>query len=126
MNNIADLLQPFLNQTDSLNWSHWQPFPEPCISRGRWFTGHNYPGVYHIRVSTTHEHIIAGTGKLLSRRMRSLTPAPFGTGRRKNLRKREYVFNNWRKLEFRILKTTDETEALFIESILLGLFTNPK
>lgn len=53
--------------------------------------------------------------------MKSLFPAPYGTGKRNNGTKREFVLKNWRKLEYRTLATATRESAKEIEDRLKAM-----
>lgn len=100
-------------------WTKWKPMPSPetcrLIDGPQNEKGQNLPGVYQIRNAKENSLIQFGIGKECRKRMKSLYPSPFGTGRRNNVAKREYVLKNWKYLEYRTLATATRAEAKVIE-----------
>lgn len=90
------------------------PAPELC----RAIEGPKHTGVYQIRNKTTNQLIQFGIGKECSKRMKSLFPAPHGTGKRNNADKRKYILDNWKNLEYRTLATATREEAKKIEDVI--------
>lgn len=90
------------------------PKPENC----RNIVGPAESGVYQIRNKESNYLILFGIRKKCRNRMKSLYPSPFGTGTRNNECKRKYVLDNWRKLEYRTMKTESREEAKRIEDSL--------
>lgn len=95
------------------NWSSWTPLPPPQNCRE--IKGPEGPGVYQIRNKVTQQFILFGIGVECRKRMKSLFPEPYGTGKRNNSNKREYVLTNWQVLEYRTLSTRTREEAKLIE-----------
>lgn len=91
-----------------MKWSAWKPMPskETC----RQIEGPDGPGVYQLKNKATNELILFGIGKRCRKRMKSLFPAPYGTGKRNNAEKRKYVLENWQNLVYRTIQT--ETRAI--------------
>lgn len=100
-------------------WSEWKsmPAPESC----RTIEGPTEAGVYQIRNKQTNEFIQFGIGGECRKRMKSLFPEPYGTGRRNNQNKRLYILNNWMNLEYRTLGTSTRNEAKQVENKLKAL-----
>lgn len=96
-----------------MNWTNWKsmPTPETC----RIIDGPKYAGVYQIRNKKTNQFIQFGIGKECQQRMKSIFPAPYGTGKRNNSDKRDYILKNWTNLEYRTLATDTREEAKRIE-----------
>jgi hypothetical protein len=117
---IKELLKNCTAEIEMLEWGDWEPMHQPTPARGKGVIGCRHPGVYHIRRRKTKEDVIAGTGDPVARRMRSWYTQEFASGKRRNQRKRIFLSDNWRDLEYRILRTSDIWEAKFIEGILLG------
>lgn len=97
-------------------WTNWKPMPEPEACRA--IEGPKQSGVYQIRNKETDKLIQFGIGKECSKRMKSLYPAPYGTGKRNNAHKRKYILDNWRILEYRTLQTLTREDAKKIEDNL--------
>jgi len=95
------------------NWSNWKPMPSPQTCRQ--IEGPDGPGVYQIRHRMTKQFIQFGIGVECRKRMKSLFPEPYGSGKRNNSYKRDYVFSNWQVLEYRTLPTGTREEAKQIE-----------
>jgi len=117
---VTKLLKTCAAKVEMLDWDEWQPMYAPTSEFGKGVFGFRYPGVYHIRLRETKTDVIAGTGDPVARRMRSWYIQEFASGKRRNQRKRIFLTDNWRDLEYRILKTSDIWEAKFVEGILLG------
>ena len=47
--------------------------------------------------------------------MKSLFPAPYGTGKRNNSEKRNYIFKQWRNIEYRTCAIDTREQAKLIE-----------
>lgn len=87
------------------------PTPENC----RRIAAPDGPGVYQIRNKKSNQLIQFGIGKECRKRMKSLYPAPYGSGKRNNENKRKYILENWVHLEFRTIGTKTREEAKIIE-----------
>ena len=87
------------------------PSPETC----RQISGPLGPGVYQVRNKISAQFILFGIGVRCHKRMKSLYPAPYGTGKRNNKEKRAYVLANWQSLEFRTISTETRPDAKAIE-----------
>jgi len=106
-----------------LNWSSWQSMPDPkCYGKSlavvlqKFVHNHNQPGVYQLRNSKTAEFILFGIGVNLARRMGSLLPKEHGgVGKRRNFRKRDYVWDHLPNIEFRTICCNTRLEAQLIE-----------
>jgi hypothetical protein len=90
------------------------PTPDLC----RLIKGPIESGVYKIRSNKTKQYIQFGIGKSCQQRMKSLYPEPYGTGKRNNFRKRDYILQEWHSLEFRTLSTTSREVAKLIEDFI--------
>lgn len=99
-----------------MNWSNWKPLPSPEVCRT--IEGPIGAGVYQIRNRISGQNILFGIGIKCHSRMQSLFPVPFGKGTRNNKEKRQYVFENWRSLEFRTIEVADKLRAKAIEDKL--------
>jgi len=97
-------------------WTGWMPLcaPESC----RQIAGPDGPGVYQLRNKKTNQFVQFGIGIRCRYRMKSLFPEPFGTGKRKNSEKREYVLKHWRDIEYRTCVTESRDKAKLIEDDL--------
>jgi len=84
-------------------WSIWKVMPSPEMCRH--IEGPDGPGVYQLRNNKTKELVLFGISNKCKRRMKSLFPAPFGTGKRNNADKRKYVLKNWMNIEYRTCAT---------------------
>lgn len=93
------------------NWTTWKSIPSPEVCRT--IEAPNAPGVYQIRNNKTEQFIQFGIGKHCRKRMKSLFPAPYGTGKRNNAEKRKYILQNWKQLEYRTLETKTREDAKF-------------
>ena len=95
------------------NWSNWNPMPTPDNCRK--IDAPKGAGVYQIRNKKTNQFIQFGIGVECQKRMKSLFPAPHGSGKRNNSDKRNYILKNWSNLEYRTLATDTREEAKQIE-----------
>jgi hypothetical protein len=95
-------------------WSIWFRMPAPDNIRS--IRAPAGPGVYQIRNRETDEFVLFGISVTLQKRMRSLMPAPYGTGRRNNTKKRDYVHKHYSDLDYRYLKTLSREQAAEIEN----------
>ncbi len=100
-----------------MNWTEWEPFPEPDQIRG--ITAPLGSGVYELKNQETGEYILVGISVNVRRRMKSLMPPPYGVGRRNNFMKRQYVLDNYQDIIYRTVSTADRVEAEDIERSLL-------
>jgi hypothetical protein len=100
----------------NLNWKNWKTMPSPL--KCRQIEGPENSGVYQIRNKITGQLIQFGIGIKCQTRMRSLYPQPYGTSGRNNQDKRNYILNNWEKLEYRTLSTNTKEDAKIIEDYL--------
>lgn len=98
------------------NWSPWRPFPDPRL--GDALVAPIGPGVYDLRLRSTKELILFGSGGHLAKRMTSLLPVPFGTGTRNNAKKRECVLGELADLEYRTVAFASKAEAKAFEKTL--------
>lgn len=94
-------------------WSNWKSMPSPQDYRQ--IQGAEGPGVYQIRNKTTGKNIQFGIGVECRKRMKSLFPEPYGTGKRNNSYKRVYILANWQQLEYRTHPTATREEAKRME-----------
>jgi len=94
-------------------WTIWQalPTPEEC----RQIVAPDGPGVYQLRNRKTKELVLFGIGRECRKRMKSLFPAPYGSGKRNNFSKREYILKNWRDIDYRTWATDTREEANELE-----------
>lgn len=99
-----------------MNWSKWKKMPSPVNCRN--IEAPVGPGVYQINNVETGELVLFGISVTCRKRMKSLFPHPFGTGKRNNLDKRKYILINWESLEYRTLPTNTRKEAKLIEDSL--------
>ena len=99
-------------------WDSWQPMPSPENCRSIDAPGNS--GVYQIRNKATQELILFGIGEKCQKRMKSLFPAPYGTGTRNNEYKRKYVFEHWEDLEYRTMETGEIETAKPVEHLLIA------
>jgi len=97
-------------------WTEWHPMPKP--EKCREIDGPASAGLYQVRNKKDHQLILFGVGEECQNRMRSLYPEPYGTGTRNNEKKRKYIYDNWRNLEYRTLETRTKDEAVKIERLL--------
>jgi hypothetical protein len=95
-------------------WSIWFRMPAP--DRIRDIRAPAGPGVYQVRNRTTDEFVLFGISVTLQKRMKSLMPAPYGTGRRNNTKKRDYVYEQYADLDYRYVVTSTREEAVEIEA----------
>ena len=95
------------------DWTNWKPMP--TLGNCRKIEGPEGPGVYQIKNNKTKQLIQFGIGIKCQQRMKSLLPAPHGTGKRNNSNKRDYILKNWINLEYRTLETDTRAEAKQIE-----------
>ena len=92
----------YLNETDpdslDVSWTNWIKFSPPEKARDIRGKG---PGIYQIKNAKTDEPVLFGIGSECQKRMRSLMPAPWGSGTRNLSDKREYVYENYKDLVYR-------------------------
>jgi hypothetical protein len=117
---INELRSYCLLKIEDLLWTDWKALHEPTAVKGKGFAGHDGPGVYQLRDKNTLELLLIGIGKNCIGRMRSVYPGKYGTGTRNNKDKQNYAYQNWRDIEYRILKTDSILDAKLIESALLA------
>lgn len=98
------------------NWSNWKPIPSP--QRCKEIDAPDGSGAYQIRNNATNQLIQFGMSVTCQKRMKSLFPAPYGSGTRNNDSKRQYVLDNWKLLEYRTIATESRQEAAQIEAEL--------
>jgi hypothetical protein len=93
----------------STEWSKWHLFPDP--RQHGILVAPFGPGCYELR--NGDQLVLYGRGVQVAYRMTSLLPGRWGSGRRNNQRKREYVFANLGQIEYRTLAcaTGDEAKA---------------
>ena len=87
----------------------------PSPENARSIDGPIGPGVYQLKQKSTGQFILFGIGVECRKRMKSLFPEPYGTGERRNDRKRSFVLSNWKDLEYRTLQINSRGEAKEIE-----------
>lgn len=97
-------------------WSVWKPMPEPTSCRG--IEAPHGPGVYQVKSKVNNEFILFGISVKCRKRMKSLYPAPYGTGKRNNAAKRLHILENWEILVYRTMETETRPAAKAIEDIL--------
>ena len=97
-------------------WTSWKAMPSP--QNCRMIEGPPGSGIYQIKNKVTGQLIQFGIGVECQYRMKSLFPAPHGTGKRNNSNKRQYILDNWKDLEFRTYATDTRPEAKQIEDKL--------
>jgi hypothetical protein len=97
----------------NITWSNWKkmPSPESC----RQIEGPDGPGIYQVRNCISNQFIQFGIGVACRKRMKSLFPEPFGSGKRNNSGKRDYILKNWKNLEYRTAATRTREEAKRLE-----------
>ena len=99
-----------------INWSKWKPLPSPHNCRQ--IEGSEGPGAYQLINRESGQFVLFGESVNCQKRMKSLFPEPYGTGRRNNSAKREYVLNHWNKMDYRTVKTDTKKEAVAIDRFL--------
>lgn len=100
-------------------WSPWLPFPKRHLDDKLEFPDvTKFPGVYELRRRSTGQLVLFGQAEVCARRMRSLVPAPWGTGTRNNSKKREYVLKHCSDIEYRTVACRSVEEAKARESEL--------
>jgi hypothetical protein len=90
-------------------WSEWQSFPDP--SDGGYLYAPFGPGVYELRNGATGEYVLFGRSQNVAHRMSSLLPVPIGCGNRHNSKKRQYVLEHLKDIEYRTLACQNDTQA---------------
>jgi hypothetical protein len=98
------------------DWTKWKPMPAP--ENCKTIEGPDGPGVYQIRNKVTNQLVQFGIGINCQKRMKSLFPAPYGSGTRNNANKREYILKFWKSLEYRTLETESREAAKLVEDRL--------
>jgi hypothetical protein len=101
---------------DDVKWSTWLRMPKPESLKN--IVAPKGPGVYQVQNRITGEKVLFGISGTLQKRMRSLMPAPFGSGTRNNSDKRDYVLENHQDLDYRFCRTATREKAAEIESTL--------
>ena len=81
------------------SWSPWALFPDP--SQGGYLNAPFGPGCYELRIG--NQLLLFGCARRVAQRMSSLLPPPLGSGGRNNMAKRQAVFDNLGKVEYRTL-----------------------
>ena len=94
-------------------WLAWHRFPDPA--RLEYLHAPIGPGAYELRLKSTGELLLVGEGGHLAHRMSSILPAPFGTGTRRNLAKRDFVRAHLDDVEYRTIACATKQEARNIE-----------
>ena len=94
-------------------WSEWKSYPDP--RKGEVLVAPLGPGVYQVRNRVTRQKVLFGIGGKCAKRMRSLLPAPLGSGTRNNAAKREYMLRNLADLDYRCLTCETREEAAEVE-----------
>lgn len=94
-------------------WSSWKkmPSPENC----RQIEGPEGLGLYQLKNTKTNENILFGISNTCRRRMKSLFPAPYGSGIRNNAHKRAYILKYWKYISYRTCETVSRQEAKSME-----------
>lgn len=100
-------------ENEGPEWSKWKAMPRP--EKCRDIAGPAGPGVYQVRNRKTGTLIMFGHSETCQSRMKSLFPAPWGTGTRNSTKKRAHILENWRELQYRTLETSTVDEARQIE-----------
>jgi len=95
------------------DWSDWRPFPDP--RHGGVLVAPFGPGCYELRRRDTGDKVLFGYGGHVAHRMTSLLPEPFGSGRRNNAEKRQYVLEHLGTVEYRTIACQTEEEAKDLE-----------
>lgn len=96
-------------------WSDWLPFPDPR-ERGILIAPFG-AGCYELR-HRDGRLILFGTAGCVAYRMSSLLPKPFAAGHRSNTRKRAYVFEHLKDIEYRTSAFATNKEAKICEQAL--------
>ena len=129
-----------MSSIEEYPWTKWKTFPNPvdyAISLRLVFRKILFnpcsPGVYQLRNKKTmrftqkrkknpYKFILFGEGKILYDRMGSLLPRERGgVGSRNNKAKREYVWENLKDIEYRVLCTDTKKEAVEIDTFFKSL-----
>jgi len=90
------------------------PIPLPHDFK-RSIAGPEEAGVYQVRDRRTGELILFGISGTVKKRLKSLMPAPYGSGTRKNGGKRAYVLAHYADLDYRTLATPTRADAADVE-----------
>jgi len=98
------------------DWSDWLLFPDPK-NKGILIAPFG-PGVYELRRVNTNKCVLRGRSKNCAYRMTSLLPPPLGQGTRNNEKKRKYVLDNLKLIEYRFCACTTEEESRELEARL--------
>ena len=114
---IEKIIDDALKKLEGL-WDKWQLMPSPENCRN--IAGPKNSGVYQIRNKNTRELILFGIGEECQKRMKSLFPAPYGTGTRNNEYKRKYILEHWENLEFRTMETDGIETTKSVEHLLIA------
>jgi|APSaa5957512576_1039674.scaffolds.fasta_scaffold93900_2 hypothetical protein len=108
-----------MNNLEQYEWSEWRPFPHPH-KKGILVSPFGF-GVYQLRNVKTDEFILFGRGDNLSHRMSTLLPIPFGISGRKNVKKKNYVLENIKNIEYRTIPCSSHEESVRIEKDIKNL-----
>ena len=95
------------------DWTEWRPFPDP--REGGLLVAPFGPGVYVLRNIKDGVYVLFGKGNNCAHRMSSLLPKPLGCGNRSNDKKRNYILENIKYIEYRCAICSDEQHANEVE-----------
>lgn len=106
--------------SDKYDWTNWNPFPDP--RKGSLLNApKNKSGVYQLRNICSGEYVLFGISNNLQGRMKSILPAPYGTGTRNNSDKRDYVLEHIDDIEYRYVVTKNRETAAEIDREIKAL-----
>jgi hypothetical protein len=94
-------------------------FPDP--RKGEYIYAPIGPGCYELRLAETGQLVLFGCSRNVSVRLASLLPSPFGQGTRRNIEKRQFVFEHLGAIEHRTVAFAHHQEAISFEA---GLAAN--
>lgn len=90
-------------------FSEWRPFPDPRY--GALLEAPFGQGCYELRRADTGALVLCGSSAHVCWRITSLLPPPFGQGTRINVEKRQYVWDNLCRIEYRTMACASVEDA---------------
>lgn len=103
-----------IKEQKEIRWSNWYKFPNP--QKGEYLIAPFGFGVYQLRNIKTGEYVLFGRSDNTACRMTSLLPEPYGAGTRKNINKRNYVWQNIDDIEYRTIPCKSREKSICVES----------
>lgn len=104
------------SERDAGAFSEWRMFPDPRKREYIWAP--IGPGCYELRLAETKQLVLFGVSGNVSARLASLLPAPLGHGTRRNIEKRQFVFDHLGLIEYRTIPFANRQDAIRFEADL--------